>query len=123
MKILKEFGTILIKCGLGTDSSVRIGGINIPRWLVRWTIFAFPTLCSVLEVMLCIKFIKFSFVACLWPFSIVLTFFSLALIYASLLAKTNEVNELFKYLENVIDKSKGKFQFLNKAPANCLFLY
>lgn len=109
MKILKEIETILTRCGLGTDYSVRIARVTIPRSLVRWTIFSFPTLCSVLQVILCIKFIKHSFVLCLWPFSLVLTFFSLALIYASLVAKTDEVNALVRYLESVIDKSIPNF--------------
>lgn len=111
MKILNEAEQVLIGSGLGTANFVKIAGIKVPRVLVRLVIFSLPILCCVLEGVVCVKFIKYSVAACLWPFSVILTFSSIALIYGSLVIKSNEITELFAYLENVINKSNAYFHY------------
>lgn len=107
MKILNEAEIVLIGSGLGTANFVKIAGIKIPRLLVRLIIFSLPILCCILEAVVCVKFIRYSVAACLWPFSVILTFSSIALIYGSLVIKSKEINDLFTYLENVINTSNA----------------
>lgn len=104
-KYLNEAEIVLIGAGLGTANFVQFAGVQIPRLLVRLFIFSLLILCCVLEGMVCVKFISYSVTACLWPFSVILTFSSIALIYGSLVIKSTEINALFNYLENVIRTS------------------
>lgn len=96
----------LAYAGFGTDKHVKIVGKKVPRSILIVSIFTSSMLGCVLEGVLCIKFLKYSVADCLWPFGFLLSFSSVALIYFSLVVKSKEINELFDYLENVINASK-----------------
>lgn len=105
MQILNAIEKILINSGLGTDPTVRIAGQNVPRSLIRFSIFSFPMLCGVLESILCIRNYTVSLTACFWSFSIILSFVSAGMIYARLVIKAGQINDLFNFMEDVINTS------------------
>lgn len=114
MQILSEIEIILKKAGLGTGPFVRIAGQYVPRSFVRISIFSFPMLCGVLESILCIRNYTISLTACFWSFSIILSFVSVAMIYARLMMKAGQINELFSFMEDVINTS-------NVSSFSCIF--
>lgn len=113
MCIFTDTKTILINCGLGTDQFVQIAGTKIPRALIRLSVFSFPLIVCVIEIILCIN--ADGIAAMLYSFSILLTCLSGVLIYASLTAKSNKIIELFDYLAVVFKTSNPIFKpFSNK---------
>lgn len=115
MCIFKDTKTILINCGLGTDQLVQVAGKRIPRSLIRLSVFSFPLIVCVIEIILCINGYADGFAQMLYSFSILLTYSSGVLIYATLTAKSNKIIELFNYLADVVQKSDPtifKFFFL-----------
>lgn len=107
MSIFKENRITFIHAGLGTGRFARIAGRNIPRSLIRVYIILFSTLMCVWEAVLGFKFINTNLVDCLSSFVCLLGFLPVITIYLSLIMKTNEINELFSYLENLVDSSNA----------------
>lgn len=107
MKFFNETKTRLAFLGLGTNQFIRIAGKNIPRTFVRLILILFPLIFYILEVALCIKLsdnIKDGFL----PIAVTVACFPATPIYISLVLKTNEIDEVFIYLENVFNTSNAK---------------
>lgn len=109
MSIFKENETSFIYWGLGTDQFVQIAGRNVPRSLIRFYIVLFSSLICVWEAVLGLMFLRSSLVDCLSSFVCLLGFFPVITIYLSLIMQTNEINELFSYLEDVINTSNADY--------------
>lgn len=105
MDIFKENETTFIHAGLGIEQFAQIAGRNIPRSLIRFSILLFSTIISVWEIVLGLKFVRSSVVDCLSSLVCLLGFLPVVTIYISLIMKTSEINELFSYLENVVNTS------------------
>lgn len=110
MKTFRVIGKILAESGLGTDQYVSIAGRKIPRSLIRFCIFTFLFVGTILEVVICVHRSADGYATILYPVSVVLTFLSGALIYASLLLKPTQIVELFNYLENAVNSSNSHLQ-------------
>lgn len=106
MKFFQEIELILTNSGLGTNAFIRIAGNNIARSLLRWSIFAFPTLCSVLEAIICVNGLASGYASILYAVCLLLTFLSASLINSSLIINSDKIDELFAYLENMVSASK-----------------
>lgn len=107
MSIFKEIKTSFIFCGLGTEQFAQIAGRNVPRSFIRFYIILFSTLVCAWEAVLGFKYLSFSVVDSLSSFVCLLGFFPVITIYISLIVKTKEINNLFSYLEEVINTSNG----------------
>lgn len=107
MQIFGETEIILSKCGLGQEQYVEIAGKKIPRSFIRLYILAFPVLCCVMELIICINGYANGFSTILHAFVMLLTFSSGALIYSSLAMKSNKIVEMFRYLKSVVETSNG----------------
>lgn len=81
-------------------------------------IFSFTALGSVMEGILCINAIGLTLPAVLWPFCMMVTFLSMAVIYIGLVCKTKQIIELFAYLDHLIEGSKS-FSFFFNSPSLC----
>lgn len=106
MKIFKAIEKHLANAGLGTSPYVQIAGVSVRRSWIRFIIFSFTALGSVLEGILCINGSGDSLAVGLWSLCMMLTFLSVAAIYISLVMKTKQINKLFIYLDNLIVASK-----------------
>lgn len=111
MLIFKEAERIMAVSGLGITKFVQIAGQPIPRLLVRLNILLFPTLCCVMEIILCVSGYANGFVTTFDKLGLLLTFSSGILVYISLLAKSNEINTVFNYLEEMINSSNASSIF------------
>lgn len=105
MKIFKEVEKSLTTVGLWTGQYVRIAGISVPRSFLRAFIFSFPTLCSLLVLVVCYNGIGNGFTTILYAVDVFLSFSSAAMIYSGLVAKSRKIIELFNYLENLVNQS------------------
>lgn len=109
MKLYQDIELILANSGLGPNAFVRIVGKDIPRSLLRSSIFAFPALCSVLQGIICVNSLASgsSYASILYAVCLLLTFLSALLIYSRLIINSDKIGELFAYLENLVSASKS----------------
>lgn len=111
MKIFKEIELILANTGLSNDQFVEINGKIISRSTVRVFLFSMPTLCSIVEGIICVKGLGDGVPSILYALCMLLTFLSGSLIYSSLMFKSSKIVETFLYLESAINTNK----FFSKA--------
>lgn len=113
MNIFNETKTRLAFLGLGTNQFIRIAGQNIPRLFIHLFFILYPILFYSLESIVFIK-LKDNLNDRFSTISMIVACFPITPIYISLVLKTNEIDELFSYMENVINTSNANlFKKLN----------
>lgn len=108
MSIFNKFREIFIYSGLGQNQFSLMAGKSVPlRLLIRLYIILSSMLLYAVEGVLCMKYISYSLVDCLFAFVIMVSFLPVTTIYISLVMKTDEINAFFDYLESVISTSNA----------------
>lgn len=105
MKILHESKSILSYAGLGTDKSVQIFKVNVPRIIVWIAILLALVLCLILEILICVHNFEHGIGAVLLPVCVIFSFIALILTYTTLIQKVKKIVELMEYLEYFTNKS------------------
>lgn len=103
MNVFNETKTRLAHLGLGTNQFTRIAGKNIPRLFIRVFIILSSILLCLSEIVLFT--LNDNLNHRLLSVAIFLGMLPIPPIYISLVSKTNQIDELFSYLENVINSS------------------
>lgn len=107
MHFFNEIETTLAHLGLGTNNFTRIAGkIKIPRLLIRLYIALSPVMFGLLQVALYI--LRDNINDRLMAVAIFMACVPLTPIYVSLASKTNEIDELFRYVEKLVNSSNAK---------------
>lgn len=107
MKILKNCKILLSCIGLTKELDISIGvKFKVPRAIFRCFTIVVLVLGTFFEILLCVKFRESGIYAVLFPLHITITILSMLLIYVGLLWRTNEIVELFDYLEHVVIQRK-----------------
>lgn len=106
MDNLKETRINLAKCGLGSEEFVQIADKKIARSFIRSYKLALLTSCAVMEAFICLN-IRADVATTLNIVVMLLTFSSGCLIYSCLIIKSNEIVELFNYLDSVVNTSNS----------------
>lgn len=112
MKIFKKSELFLAIIGLGTEPSVQIAGKNIPRTFLRLAMSFLIPLAIVMQCILCIKYYSQGIIACLWPLCTILSFLATSTVYICFVLKTEQIHQLFSYLESLINKSNASLFYL-----------
>lgn len=102
MKLLSECWQTLAMAGLRDTKHVFFTGKAVRTKLVQCAItIAISTIVGI-QVIICVKNRHNGFHKLLHPIHLVFALFSMLLIYVSLLAKIDEINQLIRYLQHII---------------------
>lgn len=102
MQILTECKRSLSYAGLGIDKTINIGGMKIPRILVRaWLSLVIFSL-GISEVIIGIHYYPIDLQLFLYPLGCLLFFVVKISMYMALISKTDVIAELIEYLQSVV---------------------
>lgn len=103
MEMLGESKRFLAYFGLGSNAFVRMDGKLIRRVSIRCAILFVLLLCVAFQCYLCMQNNMFNVTTIILPFVSGLTCLSIILSYASLIWKTEQIEELLDYVQHVVD--------------------
>lgn len=111
MQILSECKSIITYAGLNNAKHIQIGGKMIHRTFIRCAVVSLLTLATIIEITVCIKGRK-SVDQILLPLHLGLSSTASLIIYIRLMSKSESINELIEYLEQIVNKRNNFFSFL-----------
>lgn len=115
MRILQESKRILSHTGLANTKFVRIGGITIPRLLVRSAILTAFALGVILECFICVHNYERGVAKILLPFGVMFTFLTLTSTYTTFILKTNKIGRLMECMQHMVNRSNyARFVIFNR---------
>lgn len=103
MHILSECKSIITYAGLNNAKHIQIGGKMIHRTFIRCAVVSLLTLATIIEITVCVKGRK-SVDQILLPLHLGLSSTASLIIYIRLMSKSESINELIDYLEEIVNK-------------------
>lgn len=108
MAILVKSRQILHFSGLGTDPNAKNVCKRILLALIRIAIPSFLFVSFILESYICQQNYERGWHQILFKFAIGISYLFSSFIYVSLLSHTNEITNLYIFLQQIVDKSKHR---------------